>query len=364
MLAMEQVGLLVAVSFMDTMERDKLEWQMKAKVEAAKKRMEEEMKVVHFKGTNRKEKVLMENKEEASSGEVLLVEDDEEIQVCYDGIEVSKNKKLENIRNFLFSDKGDFQTENDETNKSDVKSKTTTTLNSTYKNDKVELKVKAARRGERLSRSCEFCEASIEGRGPLWRRNLGRHMEREHRDRMKELATVCAPAANTANIPAENMANMASACMANIPAENMANIPAKNMANITSTNMANIPVETMANIPSANIANIPAGNTANIPSANMANILAANTANIPVEQSDCNKTVEENMEEMFEGTIEESCENKTNADKEDQVEVNERESETKVASDEVLEMQRPDKRSVISEWPKPATPTLLFSTLV
>merc|ERR1712129_639412 len=102
---------------------------------------------------------------------------------------------------------------------------------------------------------------------------------------------------------------------------------------------------------------------ANIPSANMANILAANTANIPVEQSDCNKTVEENMEEMFEGTIEESCENKTNADKEVQVEVNERESETKVASDEVLEMQRPDKRSVISEWPKPATPTLLFSTL-
>merc|ERR1712129_477448 len=194
--------------------------------------------------------------------------------------------------------------------------KTTTTLNSTYKNDKVELKVKAARRGERLSRSCEFCEASIEGRGPLWRRNLGRHVEREHRDRMKELATVCAPA--------ENMANVASACMANIPSENMANIPAKNMANITSTNMANI----------------------------------------PVEQSDCNKTVEENMEEMFEGTIEVSCENKTNADKEDQVEVNERESETKVASDEVLEMQRPDKRSVISEWPKPATPTLLFSTLV
>merc|ERR1712129_660876 len=96
--------------------------------------------------------------------------------------------------------------------------KTTTTLNSTYKNDKVELKVKAARRGERLSRSCEFCEASIEGRGPLWRRNLGRHMEREHRDRMKELATVCASAANTAN--------MASACMANIPAENMANIHA------------------------------------------------------------------------------------------------------------------------------------------
>merc|ERR1712129_608266 len=203
--------------------------------------------------------------------------------------------------------------------------KTTTTLNSTYKNDKVELKVKAARRGERLSRSCEFCEASIEGRGPLWRRNLGRHVEREHRDRLKELATVCAPAANTANIPAENMANVASACMANIPSENMANIPAKNMANITSTNMANIP----------------AGNTANIPSANMANILAANTANIPVEQSDCNKTVEENMEEMFEGTIEVSCENKTNADKEDQVEVNERESETKVASDEVLEMQRP-----------------------
>merc|ERR1712129_266270 len=330
---------LATVSFLDTMERDKLEWQMKAKVEAAKKRMEEEMKVVHFKGTNRKEKVLMENKEEASSGEVLLVEDDEEIQVCYDGIEVSKNKKLENIRNVLFSDKGDFETENDETNKSDVKSKTTTTLNSTYKNDKVELKVKAARRGERLSRSCEFCEASIEGRGPLWRRNLGRHVEREHRDRMKELATVCAPAANTANIPA------------------------KNMANITSTNMANIPVEIMANIPSANITNIPAENTANIPSANLANILAANTANIPVEQSDCNKTVEENMEEMFEGTIEVSCENKTNADKEDQVEVNERESETKVASDEVLEMQRPDKRSVISEWPKPATPTLLFSTL-
>merc|ERR1712129_220909 len=139
----------------------------------------------------------------------------------------------------------------------------------------------------------------------------------------------------------------ASACMANIPAENMANIHAKNIANI--------PVEIMANIPSANITNIPAENTANI--------LAANTANIPVEQSDCNNTVEENMEEMFEGTIEESCENKTNADKEDQVEVNERESETKVASDEVLEMQRPDKRSVISEWPKPATPTLLFSTL-